>query len=141
LREALEHAGAPAETALWAMIETPAGVLNVSEIAAAAAGTRHPLAVLVLGTNDLAKEARVEADAARTPLLPWLSQCVLAARAHGLDVLDGVYNDLHDAEGFARECAQGRMLGMDGKTLIHPGQITAANTSFSPSAAEIDWAR
>lgn len=141
LREALEKTGAPAETALWAMIETPAGVLNIAEIAAAVGDAQHPLAVLVLGTNDLAKETRVEAGAERTPLLSWLSQCVLAARAHGLDVLDGVYNDLNDMQGFARECAQGRRLGMDGKTLIHPGQIDAANAAFSPGAAEIEWAR
>jgi citrate lyase subunit beta / citryl-CoA lyase len=127
---------------IWAMIETPLGVLNVAEIAAIA--RRAPetrLSVLVLGTNDLVKETRVELDAARTAALYWLSATVTAGRAYGLDVLDGVFNAFKDSAGFEAECRQGRSLGMTGKTLIHPDQITAANEIFQPSTTEIAAAR
>ena len=94
-----------------------------------------------MGTNDLAKDTRARLVPGRAPMLPWLSLCVLAARACGLDILDGVYNDLADVEGFRRECAQARDLGFDGKTLIHPNQIGPCNTAFSPGAEEVGQAR
>lgn len=140
-RALLERADAAPELALWAMIETPLGVLNVREIAAAAAGNRYPLTVLVLGTNDLAKETRAAHTPDRLPMLAWLSECILAARAYDLDILDSVYNDYRDREGFARECAQARDLGFDGKSCIHPSQLDACNAAFSPSADDVAWAR
>lgn len=141
VRKALKEAGAPPELAIWAMIETPTGVLNAPEIAAAAAADRNPLSVFVMGTNDLIKETRAGQVPDRLPMIAWLSHCILAARAHGLDILDGVYNNFKDEEGFAAECAQGRDLGMDGKTLIHPGQIALANETFLPDSEETAWAR
>jgi citrate lyase subunit beta / citryl-CoA lyase len=128
---------APPEMKLWAMMETPAAILNAGTIAAV--GNR--LTCFVLGTNDLLKETRAKPDAGRFAVTPWLSSCVLAARANGLDVLDGVYNDFKDAAGFRAECDQGRSLGMDGKTLIHPSQIDVCNAIFSPSDEEIAWSR
>jgi citrate lyase subunit beta / citryl-CoA lyase len=128
---------APPELKLWAMMETPAAILDAGAIAAS--GNR--LACLVLGTNDLLKETRARPDARRFAVTPWLSSCVLAARANGLDVLDGVYNDFKDGAGFRAECDQGRSLGMDGKTLIHPSQIAICNEIFSPSDDEIAWSR
>ena len=137
---ALNEAGAPAQTRIWAMIETPAGILNVDAIARTAADPASRLAVFVLGTNDIAKETRARMVAGRAPMLAWLSQCVLAARAYGIDVLDGVYNQLADMDGLRAECEQGRDLGMDGKTVIHPNQIPVANEIFAPPPAEVDWA-
>ena len=124
---------------LWAMVETPAGVLGLSGLARAAGALR--LEALVAGTNDLAKELRCRPDAARTPLLPVLSRIVVAARAGGMAALDGVLNTLGDADRLAAECAQGAMLGFDGKTLIHPDQVAAANAAFDPGAEELAWAR
>ena len=129
--------GKPASIKLWAMIETPLAILNIADIAAA--GGR--LGCFVVGTNDLVKDTRAEMDEARTPALYWLSATVTAARAYGVDVLDGVYNNFKDLDGFERECVHGKMLGMDGKTLIHPTQIEAANRTFMPSTEEIAWAR
>ncbi len=126
---------------LWAMIETPLAILNVGSIAAAARHAETRLAGFVLGTNDLAKETRARIVPGRAPMLPWLMMAVAAARAHGIDVLDGVYNDLSDAAGFARECAEARDLGFDGKTLIHPNQIEPCNAAFSPTQGEIEQAR
>ena len=94
-----------------------------------------------MGTNDLAKETRAQIIPGRAPMVPWLMRCVPAARAHGIDILDGVYNDLGNAEGFARECAEARDMGFDGKTLIHPNQIGPCNAAFSPSAEEVAQAR
>ena len=127
------------EPKLWAMVETCAGVLALPALAAAAAA--HGLIALVAGTNDLAKEMRCRTDPARTPLLPVLTQVVVAARAAGILALDGVCNALDDPARLAAECRQGAMLGFDGKTLIHPGQIDAANAAFGPSAEEVAWAR
>lgn len=141
IRGGLEIAEAPPEMAIWAMIETPDGVLNAREIAAAAAGDVYPLTVLIMGTNDLAKQSRALQTADRLPMLAWLSHCVLAAHAYGIDILDGVYNNFKDDEGLVRECTQGRELGMDGKTLIHPGQVDAANRIFAPDETEVEWAR
>jgi citrate lyase subunit beta/citryl-CoA lyase len=139
--ESLARVAAPARTQLWAMIETPLAILNIAEIAGAAKTPGARLACLVLGTNDLVKETRAELSDGRLGALYWLSAAVTAARAHGLDVLDGVYNDFRDAEGFRAECRQGRILGFDGKTLIHPDQIAVANAAFAPAEAEVAWAR
>jgi citrate lyase subunit beta/citryl-CoA lyase len=134
---ALEGAGAPERTRLWVMIETPLGVVNAREIAAAS----DRLAVLVLGTNDLVKELGAEHVPGRQPVLTALSLTVLAARAEGKVVLDGVFNDVRDAEGFAAECTQGRQLGFDGKTLVPPGQVDPCNEAFAPSPAAVEDAR
>jgi citrate lyase subunit beta/citryl-CoA lyase len=140
-RAKLSRLGAPEGLALWAMIETPLAILNAREIAGAARHSAHPLEVLILGTNDLAKETRTALVKGRQPMLAWLTTAVIAARAYGLDVIDGVYNAFQDADGFREECLQGRTLGMDGKTLIHPGQIATANEVFAPSAEEVAAAR
>ena len=133
--------GCDKKTRIWAMIETPFAILNILDIAAAAKDSETRLAGFVLGTNDLAKETSAKLVPGRAPMLPWLTTCVLAARAYGIAVLDGVYNDIGNAEGFVAECEQGRDLGMDGKTLIHPNQIEPCNRAFSPSEAEIAQAR
>ncbi len=137
----LDRIGAPESVAIWAMFETPLAVLNAGAIAAAT-GTREGrrLSVFVLGTNDLAKETRARFVPGRAPMLPWLATALAAGRAHGLDVIDGVYNDLSDTEGLIAECEQGRDLGMDGKTLIHPNQMAVANRMFSPSEADVTQA-
>ncbi|EZP51646.1 HpcH/HpaI aldolase/citrate lyase family protein [Sphingomonas sp. RIT328] len=134
VRAAVGAGGPP----IWAMIETCGAILALGQIVAAAAATRTEL--LIAGTNDLAKEMRCRPDAARTPLLPALSHLVIAARAGGLTVLDGVCNAIGDEARLAAECAQGAMLGFDGKTLIHPSQIDAANAAFGPSAEQLAWA-
>ena len=133
-------AGARPEQRIWAMIETPLGVLNVGEIAASTHEPASRLACFVIGTNDLVKETRAELDDNRTAALYWLSAILTAGKAYGLDVLDGVYNDFKDAPGLLRESRQGRQLGMDGKTVIHPDQIATVNEVFQPSAQEVDAA-
>ena len=138
---ALATARAPDALRIWAMIETPLAILHADTIARAASHETGRLSCLVLGTNDIAKETRARFVAGRWPMLPWLTTVIAAARAYGLDVLDGVYNDLGDPEGFRSECEQGRDLGMDGKTLIHPNQIAAANEVFAPASAEVEAAR
>jgi citrate lyase subunit beta / citryl-CoA lyase len=135
----LIHHGAPRSTRLWLMMETPLALLNAAAIAGADTGGR--LNCLVMGTNDLAKETRARFVPGRAPFLPWLQTCLAAARAFGLDIIDGVWNSLADETGFMAECEQGRDLGFDGKTLIHPSQIAAANAVFAPSAEEVDRAR
>jgi citrate lyase subunit beta/citryl-CoA lyase len=132
---------APPALSAWAMIETPLAILNIAEIAAEARDALASLRVLVMGTNDLVRETRARFVSGRAPVLPYLALAVAAARAHGLDIVDGVYNDIEDTDGFARECAQGRELGFDGKTLIHPKQIEPCNAAFSPSEAEVVQAR
>jgi citrate lyase subunit beta/citryl-CoA lyase len=129
------------KTRVWAMVETPFAILNILDIAAAAKDSETRLSGFVLGTNDLAKETSARLVPGRAPMLPWLTTCVLAARAYGIAILDGVFNDISNAEGFAAECLQGRDLGMDGKTLIHPNQIEPCNNAFSPGEAEIALAR
>lgn len=129
------------ETRVWAMIETPLAILDCERIARAAQEAPTRLACFVLGTNDLAKETRARFVPGRAPMLPWLTTAILAARAHGLDVIDGVFNDLEDEAGFRAECEQGRDLGCDGKTLIHPGQVATANAAFAPEEAELTRAR
>jgi citrate lyase subunit beta / citryl-CoA lyase len=126
---------------VWAMMETPLAMLNVRDIAAAALDSETRLAGFVMGTNDLAKDTRAHLVAGRDPMVPWLMNCLAAARAYGLDILDGVYNDIGDADGFAAECRQARDFGFDGKTLIHPRQIEPCNAAFSPSAEEVQTAR
>jgi citrate lyase subunit beta/citryl-CoA lyase len=127
----LDAAGAD-EVMIWPMIETPKAIFDVREIAA------HPrVAVLVMGTNDLAKELRAPIVPGRHPLVPHLATALLAAREAGKVILDGVYNDVRDPDGFAAECRQGVELGFDGKTLVHPGQVEPANTAWAPSADEI----
>lgn len=138
---AAEHALGGSPTKIWAMIETPLAILRIDAIAAAARNGASPFCCMILGTNDLAKETRARMVHGRAPMLPWLTLVVAAARAHGLDVLDGVYNDLKDLDGFRAECEAGRDLGMDGKTLIHPDQIAIANEVFAPPAAEVEAAR
>jgi len=141
VRDLLGEQGAPPDLALWAMMETPLAVIRAPEIAASGLAERYPVNVFVTGTNDLAKETRAMIVPGRGPMLPWLSALVLAAHAYGLEIMDGVYNKLDDPEGFAAECEQGRELGMDGKTLIHPRQIEPCNAAFSPSADEVAAAR
>ena len=126
---------------VWAMMETPLAILHAEQIAASRDNHGDRLRAFVMGTNDLVGATGVSMTADRIPLLPWLSQCVLAARAFGLSIIDGVYNDFHNEIGFRAECEQGRALGMDGKTLIHPTQITPCDQVFSPSEEEVAWAR
>jgi len=133
----LDAFGAPDRLAVWCMLESPLGILNAREIAAAS----PRLAALVLGTSDLTKELRAVATRERLPLITALGLAMLAARAHGLTILDGVHTDLADDQGLMAACRQGRELGFDGKTLIHPGQIPAANSAFGPSVEEIEWSR
>ena len=141
IRENLVAGGAPADLAIWVMIETPLGILNAGVICAVANSEKNPINVLLIGTNDIAKETRAIVTPDRMTMLVWLSQCVVAARAYGLDILDGVYNDFRDVAGLEAECLHGRQLGMDGKTLIHPGQIETCNKVFSPPAEEVEEAR
>lgn len=141
LGAAMREAGLSSQTQLWAMIETPRAVLHVADIAQAGAQPDSPLALFILGTNDIARETRARMVRGRAPMLSWISQCVLAARAYGLSILDSVYNDIKDLEGLRAECEQGRDLGMDGKTLIHPAQIDIANEVFAPPADEVEDAR
>lgn len=133
--------GAPVDIRIWAMIETPRAILDIEAIASAADDSSTRLSCLVMGLNDLSKETGARLVPGRAPMLPWLSSALLAARAHGLDIIDGVYNDLNDTAGFRSECEQGRDMGFNGKTLIHPGQVETANAVFSPSPDEVAAAR
>lgn len=138
----LKALNASSKTRVWIMMETPLAILNAAAIAEAA--RKDPdcrLSCIVLGTNDIQKATRSLTTPDRMPLMFALQAAVLAARAYGLDILDSVYNNFRDADGLRRECEQGRTLGMDGKTLIHPDQISIANEVFAPPAAEIAWAR
>ena len=132
--EVLDEGGAPAATEIWAMVETPAGILCVDQIA-----QFERTAVLVMGTNDMAKELRASITQNRHALLPYLAMCLLAARAADVGILDGVYNDIKNEEGFEQVCRQGAEMGFDGKTLIHPSQVAPTNESFSPSLDELDF--
>jgi citrate lyase subunit beta/citryl-CoA lyase len=137
----LDDAGAPAGTELWCMIETPLAILNLLEIARAATHADARMTTWVVGTNDLVKEMRGRHVPGREPLVPMLTTILLAARAFDVRVLDGVHNDTKDADGLAQCCAQGRAMGFDGKTLIHPNQIKACHDAFSPTEAEVRDAR
>lgn len=134
---ALAAGGAPDRTTIWAMVETPIAMLHAHDIAAAS----DRLTVLVMGTNDLANELHAEHVPGRAPLLGGLSLCLLAARAAGKEILDGVYNDVKDLPGFEAECVQGKQFGFDGKTLIHPGQIEPCNRIFAPSEEDVAKSR
>lgn len=137
----LKSVNAPEKTKLWAMMETPMAILQAGEIAAVGADPENRLVCLVMGTNDLIKESRARAIHNRFAVVPWLAIAIVAARAYGLDIIDGVYNDFKDEAGFREECEHGRTLGMDGKTLIHPLQVTPCNEIFSPSEAEVAWSK
>lgn len=135
--DALDEADVPETTKLWAMIETPRAVLNIGAIAELGRDPSSRLACFVAGTNDLIKDTGVRDTPDRRYLMPWLMQMVLAARAGGIDILDGVSNDFRDLDAFSRQCEEAASMGFDGKTLIHPAQIDPANTAFSPSAEAI----
>ncbi|WP_322748457.1 MULTISPECIES: CoA ester lyase [unclassified Frankia] len=137
VEKSLQAAGAPDRTMIWAMVETPVAMLHAEEIARAS----QRLAVLVMGTNDLANELHAEHVPGRAPLLSGLGLCLLAARAAGVAILDGVFNDIRDLDGFEAECLQGRQLGFDGKTLIHPGQVEPCNRAFAPTDVALEEAR
>ena len=128
----LDAAGAPPAMAVWGMMETPRGILRAEEIA----GASPRLVCLIMGTNDLVKDLRAQHTPLRLPMVVPLGFTLLAARAHGLAILDGVYNDIQDVEGFKASCRQGLEFGFDGKTLIHPTQVEPCNEIFAPSAAE-----
>jgi len=139
--KAMREAGAPEKTRLWAMMETPLAMLNADSIARTAADPASRLSVFIMGTNDLAKETRARLTPGRPSMLAWLSTCVAAARAHRIEIIDGVYNDFSNEAGLRAECEQGRDFGMDGKTLIHPSQIGPCNEIFAPSSDEVVFAR
>ena len=136
LEALMAAAGAPERTAIWCMMETPLGMLNAQEVA----GASKRVACLVMGTSDLVKDLQAAHTPQRLPVLTSLSLCILAARAYGLAILDGVHLDLQDDAGFADSCLQGKELGFDGKTLIHPKTIAKANEVFAPSPAEVEQA-
>lgn len=140
LNDAMSRAGAPEDMGLWVMIEMPKAILNIQDIAEAVGRTR--LTAFVMGTNDLAKELRaVNNPPARTAFQTSLGMTVAAARAYDILAIDGVFNGIGDEEGLNAECVQGRTLGFDGKTLIHPSQLAAANTVFAPADADVEQAR
>src|SRR3984957_2696634 len=134
----LRETETPERTRIWAMMETPNAILNAGSIAAVAADPSSRLAVMVMGLNDLAKETRAKLTPGRPTMTAWRASCVVAARAHGVDILDGVYNDIQDLDGFRLECLQGRAMGLDGKTHIHPSQVDIFTPVFAPTSAEIE---
>ena len=136
----LTEAGAAASVKVWAMIETARAVLRAEELAAAHDPSTR-LAGFVFGPNDISRETRIKMLPGRAAMIPMITHCILATRAHGLEILDGPYSDFSNVDGFALECAQARDLGFDGKTLIHPGQIEACNAIFTPPAEEVAHAR
>lgn len=137
IERALELDAAPEHTAIWAMLETPVAMLRAEEIV----GASDRLTALVMGTNDLANELHALPVAGRAPLIGGLSLAMLATRAAGKVIIDGVYNDIADLRGFEAECVQARQLGFDGKTLIHPNQLEPCNRAFAPSADEVEQSR
>jgi citrate lyase subunit beta/citryl-CoA lyase len=139
--DGLRALGAPEKLRVWAMIETPLAILQAQAIAAVAQNAMSRLSCFVMGTNDLAKDTRARLTPGRAAMMPWLMTALAAARTAGIDILDGVYNDLSDEAGFRRECIEGRDCGFDGKTLIHPDQIAVANEIFAPSPEEVENAR
>jgi len=141
LGKRLEALGAADHVRIWVMMETPIAILNAGAIAAASRDPRTRLAGFVMGTNDLAKDTRARIVPGRAPMVSWLMTCIAAARSFGLDIVDGVYNDIGNAQGFERECVEARDMGFDGKTLIHPSQVEPCNRMFSPTADEVDGAR
>jgi citrate lyase subunit beta/citryl-CoA lyase len=137
----LRDSGAKEHVKLWAMMETPNAILNADSILRTAADPASRFCVIVMGTNDIARETRARLTPGRVSMLTWLSLCVAAARAYSVEILDGVFNDFSDEIGFRAECEQGHDLGMDGKTLIHPNQLAICNEVFMPAAEEIAWAK
>ena len=135
------QANAAGSLAVWAMIETAGAVLHAEELAAVARDGKTRLAGFVFGPNDISLETRIKMLAGRATMIPLITHCLLAARAHGIEILDGPYSDFSNVEGFAAECRQARDLGFDGKTLIHPNQIEACNAIFTPPAEEVTQAR
>jgi citrate lyase subunit beta / citryl-CoA lyase len=137
----LRDVGAAPSIRVWIMIETARAVLHAEELAATAQNPQTRLAGFVFGPNDISRETRIRMRPGRATMLPMITHCILAAHAYGLEILDGPYSDFSNVDGFAQECAQGRDLGFDGKTLIHPGQIEACNAIFTPPAEEVAYAR
>lgn len=141
VHDALSETDAPSSLNVWAMIETVRGTSAISEIAGHGAEADNRLAAMIVGTNDLFREAGISGDDARAIVHPWLMQIILAAKANGVAVLDGVYIDFRDLEGYAAECDMAARMGFDGKTLIHPGQIAGANSAFGPDPADLEEAQ
>jgi citrate lyase subunit beta/citryl-CoA lyase len=137
----LGDVGADPSIKVWTMIETAQAVLHAEELAAAAEDSEMRLAGFVFGPNDISRETRIRMLPGRSAMIPMITHCILAARAWGLEILDGPYSDFSNVDGFAQECTQGRDLGFDGKTLIHPGQIEACNAIFTPPEEEVAHAR
>jgi citrate lyase subunit beta/citryl-CoA lyase len=137
----LRGIGADPSIKVWAMIETARAVLDADKLAAASRDPKTRLAGFVFGPNDISRETRIKMQPGRTAMIPMIIHCILATRAHGLEILDGPYSDISNVDGFALECAQARDLGFDGKTLIHPSQIVACNAIFTPPAEEVAEAR
>jgi citrate lyase subunit beta / citryl-CoA lyase len=137
----LAASGADASIKVWAMIETARAVLDTDKLAAASRDPKTRLAGFVFGPNDISRETRIRMLPGRAAMIPMITHCILASRAHGLEILDGPYSDISNIDGFGQECAQARDLGFDGKTLIHPGQIEACNAIFTPPAEEVAEAR
>jgi citrate lyase subunit beta/citryl-CoA lyase len=137
----LRDSNADMSIRVWAMIETARAVLHAEELAAASRDSEMPLAGFMFGPNDISRETRIRMLPGRAAMLPMITHCILATRLHGLEILDGPYSDFSNAAGFAEECAQGRDLGFDGKTLIHPSQIDTCNLTFTPPAEEVAQAR
>jgi citrate lyase subunit beta/citryl-CoA lyase len=137
----LSDINAPASIRVWAMIETARAVLDADKLAAASKDSETRLAGFVFGPNDIARETRIRMKPGRAAMIPMITHCILATRAHGLEILDGPYGDISNVDGFAEECAQGRDLGFDGKTLIHPSHIDACNAIFTPPETEVAEAR
>ncbi|ABD85808.1 HpcH/HpaI aldolase/citrate lyase family protein [Rhodopseudomonas palustris] len=141
IADRLTDVGAEIAIKVWIMIETARGVLHAEELAAASQDSEMRLAGFVFGPNDISRETGIRMLPGRSAMVPMMTHCVLAARSHGLAILDGPYSDIGNIEGFAHECAQARDLGFDGKTLIHPGQIDACNAAFTPPAEDVAYAR
>jgi citrate lyase subunit beta / citryl-CoA lyase len=141
IADRLSDINAHASIRVWAMIETARAVLHAEELAAASKDSEIRLAGFVFGPNDISRETRIRMQPGRAAMIPMITHCILATRAHGLEILDGPYSDFSNIDGFAAECAQARDLGFDGKTLIHPGQIEACNAIFTPPREEVADAR
>ena len=141
IADRLAEVNADPSIPVWAMIETARAVLDAEELAAASRDPKMRLAGFVFGPNDLSRETRIKMMPGRAAMLPLITHCILATRAHGLEILDGPYSDFSNVDGFGQECTQARDLGFDGKTLIHPGQIEACNAIFTPPEEEVAQAR
>src|ERR1700693_4608856 len=141
IARSLRDADANPSILVWTMIETAHAVLHAEQLAAASRGVEPRLAGFVFGPNDISRETRIRMQPGRTAMIPMITHCILATRAHGLEILDGLYSDISNTDGFGQECTQARDLGFDGKTLIHPGQIEACNAIFTPPAEEVAHAR